>query len=69
MTLKAILALLTGDFVRIHRGHAANIRHLRGTRAGGNGRLAELSGSIVLPIGCAHASKLQAMTEAVVTPA
>ncbi len=69
MTLKAVLALLTADFVRIHRSHAVNIHHLRGTRAGVNGRLAELSGGIVLPIGRAYASELQAMTEAMVTPA
>ncbi|WP_207897162.1 LytTR family DNA-binding domain-containing protein [Sphingomonas sp. PP-CE-1A-559] len=69
MTLKAVLALLTADFVRIHRSHAINIRHLLETRAGGNGRLAELSGGIVLPIGRVYAAKLQAITEAVVKSA
>ncbi len=62
MTLKAVLALLSANFVRIHRSHAVNIRHLRGTQAGVNGRVAVLSGSIVLPIGRAYASNLQAVT-------
>ncbi|WP_206364472.1 LytR/AlgR family response regulator transcription factor [Sphingomonas pokkalii] len=62
MTLKAVLALLPSDFVRIHRSHAINVRHLHGTKAGPNGRVAELSGAIVLPIGRAYASALRAFT-------
>jgi DNA-binding LytR/AlgR family response regulator len=69
MTLKAVLALLTSDFVRIHRSYAINVRYLRGTRAGANGRLAELSGGTVLPIGRAYASDLKALLGTVAVPA
>lgn len=68
-TLKAVLALLPPGFVRIHRSYAINVRHLRVTRAGANGRLAELSGGNVLPIGRAYAPEIHATTEITTTPA
>lgn len=63
MTLKAVLAKLPPDVRRIHRSHAVNVRHLRGTRAGPNGRLAELTGGVLLPIGRVYASELKPLPD------
>jgi len=63
MTLKAVLALLPADFVRIHRGHAINVRHLSGTRPGPSGRVADLSDGAALPVGRTYAADLRALIE------
>jgi DNA-binding LytR/AlgR family response regulator len=63
MTLKTALALLPAGFVRIHRSHAINVRHLSGTRAGPNGRMAELTGGATLPVGRTYAAELRALIE------
>lgn len=62
MTLKTALALLPSDFIRIHRSHAINVRHLSGTRPGPGGRVAKLSGGTTLPVGRTYAADLRAFT-------
>lgn len=61
--LKSILALLTTDFLRIHRSHAINLRHLSGIRPGPNGRIAELADGTALPIGRTYAADLHGLIE------
>lgn len=60
MTLKTVLALLPAGFIRIHRSHAINVRHLSGTRPGPGGRVANLSGGTTLPVGRTYAADLRA---------
>lgn len=61
MALKATLALLPPDFLRIHRGHAINLRHLSGIQPGPNGRIAKLAGGATLPIGRTYVADLHAL--------
>ncbi len=63
MTLKTVLALLPTGFMRIHRSHAINVRHLSGTQAGPGGRAAKLSSGETLPIGRTYAADLRAFVE------
>lgn len=60
MTLKTALALLPAGFMRIHRSHAINVRHLSSTRPGPGGRVVKLSGGTTLPVGRTYAADLRA---------
>lgn len=62
MTLKTALGLLPAGFLRIHRSHAINVRHLSGTRPGPRGRVAKLSSGTTLPVGRTYAADLRACT-------
>jgi DNA-binding LytR/AlgR family response regulator len=61
MALKATLALLPPDFLRIHRSHAINLRHLSGILPGPNGRIAKLAEGTILPIGRTYVADLHAL--------
>lgn len=68
MTLKTALALLPAGFMRIHRSHAINVRHLSGTRPGPSGRMAKLSGGVTLPVGRTYAADLREFITGYLSP-
>lgn len=61
MTLKTVLATLPSDFLRIHRSHAINARHLCGAKPGRSSQIAEMTDGRTLPVGRTYAAALKAL--------